>query len=132
MAHSSLQVLTPEYFSRFDTLTQDASNLEESTAALRIAKNERDNKRKELQKEQEELRRLRSFIKEQKYRIQLVSTHWFYGTTLLQVRTYLWLYVVRYSRNPPLSYTHTFLYIVSHNYGFEVVVTERYKGRKTS
>jgi hypothetical protein len=109
MAHSSLQVLTLEYFRRFDTLTQDSSNLEESTAALRIAKHERDNKQKELQKEQEVLRRLRLFINEQKYRIHLVSTHWFYGTTLFQVRTYIWLYVVRHSRNPPLSHAHSFL-----------------------
>jgi septal ring factor EnvC (AmiA/AmiB activator) len=83
--HSSLQVMSPAYFQMYDTLDQDASNLEHSTAALNQIKAQRNSKQNQLQKQQIEQRNLQKIIQEQENRIKLVSAHWFYGTTLLQV-----------------------------------------------
>jgi hypothetical protein len=86
---TSPDVLSVDFFVGYDELDQDASSLEDATSALQEAKAERDQLQRELSKLQKDLRTLRAFVKEQKDRIGLVSTHWFYGTTLLQPQ--LWL-----------------------------------------
>ena len=86
---STPDVLSVDFFQFYDELDLDASSLEDASSALKEAKTQRDQLQRELSKLQKELRTLRAFVKEQKDRIGLVSTHWFYGTTLLQPQ--LWL-----------------------------------------
>lgn len=89
MSHASLNILSVEFFQLFDSLAEDASRVEESTTALERAKSERGVIQSELAKKQDDLQKIRAFIKEQQDRIRLIATHWFYGTTLFQPQ--LWL-----------------------------------------
>jgi predicted nuclease with TOPRIM domain len=85
MSHASLNVISLEFFQLYDSLAQDASRVEESTTALERAKSERDVIQSELARQQDDLQKIRAFIKEQQDRIHLITTHWFFGTTLFQV-----------------------------------------------
>ncbi|CAJ1961005.1 unnamed protein product [Cylindrotheca closterium] len=89
MSHASLDVLSVEFFQLYDSLAEDALRVEESTTALERAKAERDLTQSEVAKQHDDLQKTRAFIKEQRERIHLIRTHWFYGTTLFQPQ--LWL-----------------------------------------
>eukprot|EP00980_Cylindrotheca_fusiformis_P027948 scaffold22574_cov125-Cylindrotheca_fusiformis.AAC.1 len=82
--HSRMDVWTPDYFHHYDSLGHDAANLDDATEALRVAKQELDDTEQQLKDDEKEMEKLRSIIKEETDRIELVSTHWFYGTTLFQ------------------------------------------------
>eukprot|EP00526_Cylindrotheca_closterium_P005006 CAMPEP_0113605790 /NCGR_PEP_ID=MMETSP0017_2-20120614/2516_1 /TAXON_ID=2856 /ORGANISM="Cylindrotheca closterium" /LENGTH=622 /DNA_ID=CAMNT_0000514305 /DNA_START=23 /DNA_END=1891 /DNA_ORIENTATION=- /assembly_acc=CAM_ASM_000147 len=88
MSHA-LDVLSLEFFQLYDSLAEDASRVEESTTALERARSERDATQSELAMQQNDLQKIRALIKEQQDRIHLITTHWFYGTTLFQPQ--LWL-----------------------------------------
>lgn len=77
-------ILSVDFFHLYDQLGHDALTLDDETSNLQEAKQKRDQLQFELNKQQRELRKLRGFIREQRNRISLVSTHWFYGTTILQ------------------------------------------------
>ena len=85
----STAILSSEFFYLYDQLEEDASSLESSTKALNEAKCRRDETQSKLRSLQRQLVTTRAIIKEQKDRIALVMTHWFYGTTLFQPQ--LWL-----------------------------------------
>ncbi|KAL3945261.1 MAG: hypothetical protein SGBAC_000672 [Bacillariaceae sp.] len=89
MTHVSVDVLSVDFFQLFDSLAEDASRVEESTMALERAKSEQEETQSELTSQQNDLQKIRATIKEQQDRIHLVTTHWFYGTTLFQPQ--LWL-----------------------------------------
>jgi hypothetical protein len=82
-------ILSSAFFNLFDELEQDAANLETSTGALNKAKTNRDEAQVKLRNSQNQLGKTRASIKEQKDRIRLISSHWFYGRTLFQPQ--LWL-----------------------------------------
>lgn len=81
--------LSASFFYQYDSLERDAdsllrseADLSEAEAALQKVRNDFTNITKEMEWN-------RSYYKEQVDRIQLVLTHWFYGTTALQPQ--LWL-----------------------------------------
>eukprot|EP00934_Nitzschia_sp_Nitz4_P004990 Nitzschia sp. Nitz4//scaffold121_size67750//16701//18257//NITZ4_006064-RA/size67750-processed-gene-0.5-mRNA-1//1//CDS//3329534339//4980//frame0 len=78
-----------DFFHYFDALQLDAKSLESASEALKTAKLERESSQKKLANGQKKLRKTKAFIKEQRDRINLVSHHWFYGTTIFQPQ--LWL-----------------------------------------
>ena len=80
----NLQVLTPEFFRLYDELWQAASSSEAAQVMLRDASKERDETQVQLKELLHKLDTNRTFAMEQIQRIELVSTHWFYGTTMLQ------------------------------------------------
>lgn len=81
---ASPAVLSPSFFNLYDDLEHDAAGLEDSSARLQVAKAMREASKQALAIHQKSLRSTRALIKEQTERIDLVSKHWFYGTTLLQ------------------------------------------------
>lgn len=85
----NLSVLTPEFFRLYDELWQAASSSEAAQVMLRDVSKERDETHGKLKELLHKLDTNRHFAMEQIQRIELVSTHWFYGTTLLQPQ--LWL-----------------------------------------
>jgi hypothetical protein len=86
---ATTDVLSSSFFHLYDQLGQEASSLEDASAALKNAKSQRDQAQRELRKHQIKTRQIRSFIQEQNNRIALVSSHWFFGTTLWQPQ--LWM-----------------------------------------
>lgn len=77
------------WFSRYDTMVAEAADLPDVQGAHKAAKE----KMAAIQAEADQAIAARTkadqFIKEQEDRIQLVNTHWFFGTTALQPQ--LWL-----------------------------------------
>lgn len=84
-----MRVLTKEFFRYYESLGRDASELEDVRISLQRAKKEQDDVHSKLQCQQERLKSIRCSIEEEKKRIELTSSHWFYGTTTLQPQ--LWL-----------------------------------------
>lgn len=82
-------VLSPLFFEMYDNLGHDAAVLEDVRAQLQDAKAKRVTSQQNLSLHQEKLRLTRKNIKEQQDRIDIVTNHWFYGTTFLQPQ--LWL-----------------------------------------
>mmetsp|Transcript_131015 Transcript_131015/g.195249 ORF Transcript_131015/g.195249 Transcript_131015/m.195249 type:complete len:554 (-) Transcript_131015:96-1757(-) len=82
-------ILSSAFFNLFDQLEEDAASLEASTEALTRAKTTRDETQVKLRNVKKQLGKTRAIIKEQKDRIRLVSSHWFYGNILFQPQ--LWL-----------------------------------------
>ena len=73
------------YYDMFFTKAAESSLEQEATFdALKQAKHARNNLQNELAQQQQKLRMVRKDIQEHKHRIHLVSTHWFYGTTVFQ------------------------------------------------
>lgn len=77
-------MLDGSFFTHYDRLGEEAHTLAHADSSLATAKAARDRCAQELQHAQNELRKNIAFTKEQKDRIELVSSHWFYGTTALQ------------------------------------------------
>ena len=86
---NSLEVLTPEFFGLYDDLWQAASSIEASQVMFENASKQRNETQGKLKELQCKINKNRSFAVEQINRIDLVSNHWFYGTTALQ--PHLWL-----------------------------------------
>jgi hypothetical protein len=86
---NEILVITPEFFELLDRLRTESSPLEDVTHALNDAKKKRDTAEKELRELQRKLHRTKIFCKEQRDRINLCQTHWFFGTNFLQPQ--LWL-----------------------------------------
>lgn len=82
-------VLSRAFFDLYDFLAHDAADLDDASTGLQESKAKRMEAQEALADQQQKLRATRAYIKEQKDRINLVLTHWFYGTTLLQPQ--LWL-----------------------------------------
>lgn len=83
------QVLCSEFFRRYDEFTRAASFKASSESAWKEVKAKHDKILNESITLENELKSNEKFSTEQVNRIQLVSTHWFYGTTALQPQ--LWL-----------------------------------------
>lgn len=72
------------FFQRYDSLQQEASDLIAVQAVLKTLEDRHTRLDTEAKNATSELQRNAACIDEQENRIQLVSTHWFYGTTALQ------------------------------------------------
>ncbi|KAL7573890.1 hypothetical protein ACA910_012456 [Epithemia clementina (nom. ined.)] len=77
-------IITPSFFNEYDALDDDASKLKQAELACQKAEIALSDVRNRLQSTQDEIRSNRSNFDEQTKRIQLVSTHWFYGSTAFQ------------------------------------------------
>ena len=77
------------FFARFDALGVEAHALAGARAALDNSTRMRDQARAQLHEARSELARTESYASEQRSRIDLVSSHWFFGTTVLQPQ--LWM-----------------------------------------
>jgi hypothetical protein len=77
------------FFQLYDCFRRDAADLASSQRSLETARSAHQHEAEALRIAKFEVERNTAFIEEQMYRIELVSTHWFYGTTALQPQ--LWL-----------------------------------------
>ena len=77
------------FFKRFDELTAKAVLLANAPAALQAAQAAVNHAQGQLQHQRKALSKNMAFAQEQRDRIALVSSHWFFGNTALQPQ--LWL-----------------------------------------
>ncbi len=77
------------FFQRFDELTNEAASLANAPAALQTAQAAVNHAQGQLQHQRKALSKNMAFAQEQRDRIDLVSSHWFFGNTALQPQ--LWL-----------------------------------------
>ena len=81
--------MEPDFFPRYDALGAESASLDGVEASLSRASAALGKERGDLEHEKSLLLKNESYTREQKERIELVSNHWFYGTTALQPQ--LWL-----------------------------------------
>ena len=77
------------FFQRFDELTAKAVLLANAPAALHAAQTAVNHAQGQLQHQRKALSKNMAFAQEQRDRIDLVSSHWFFGNTALQPQTWL-------------------------------------------
>ena len=77
-------VMSNEFFQQYDEVSSEASDLETRQQSLRDATQAHQSVVDEQSRTQQKIAHNKRRIQEETDRIQVVSTHWFYGTTALQ------------------------------------------------
>ena len=82
-------VLSAAFFRLYDDLSHNATGVDDAQKHLQETKQQRQTAQERLSQYEKDLQWMHRFVKEQEDRIELVSKHWFYGTTMFQPQ--LWL-----------------------------------------